>query len=132
MADTLAHARCVPSGGDPFRFTELLADGSPAVYVTPWCVAVDRVSRTMYDARLCASRGLVETLTTRAALAKADCALVPQPLDLLADPTYGTLNPSAPLSPPYELELSTSLTLSQVCSSFPPNLCATFAYGIVI
>ena len=75
--------RC--SSSDPFNFEDVLADGTPAVYVTPWCVAIDRARRVMYDVRLC-SRNAGTRLTTAQQLVTSDCALVPQPLSLLVDP----------------------------------------------
>ena len=63
--------------GGSYHFDETLPDGTPAVYVTPWCVAVDRARRRMYDLRLCAHKAhrLTTSQVPAAYLARAAAKL---------------------------------------------------------
>ena len=62
-----------------------MADGTPSVYLTPQgCVAVDRRTRRMFDARLCAHLASRTVVLFPNSDLVDECALRPQPLDLIA------------------------------------------------
>jgi hypothetical protein len=59
--------------------------GQDDVYLTPWCIIVDRVRKIMYDANLCAHRSTESgtyILTQWSDVSDA-CALIPQPLQMI-------------------------------------------------
>ena len=108
-----------------------MPDGSDAVYITPWCVIVDRQDRLMYDGNRCSalfssiSNGerFSVGVTTLAQLRALDCALKPQPLSLLAGvdniPASGSTRfiNDAPLQQQVQLaeaDLSIDVTLAVV------------------
>ena len=74
--------------------------GGERVYMTPGCIAVDRITGIMYDTRLCIKQAASATATTTTSTTtltswnslNSDCALVPQPLSLLmGDVPYSML-----------------------------------------
>lgn len=95
--------------------------GGERVYLTPGCVAVDRITGFMYDAKLCISQAAGSTnaftVTNWNSLLHSGCALQPQPLSLLiGDAPYSMLfqTGGARLSDDWLSNLSPQLTLDSI------------------